>query len=317
MGVGEQGSPLAVGEFLAQQLHILLGHGGLALSRIEQEEVVIHIVHLLVVGIEVGETAQLTFTQTEVVETVLENDTGVVQTVFDDIVAGGYLFFGERYLRQVVFSFVGVVLCAVGDVVQRVLQRLGLGDGVAHLVGHFYIIAADVAHDGLVRTLPVVGILALTPLTLKSGLALVHGHLVVEIPQTTLVATVLHLLTRLLSLGGTGILRLHLGGFGLLLLAALFLLLFLQCLNHAVDGGIAVGLAHVGENLQRVLQVDGIGIGHQLVEDDGAVRQLFVVLAVAVEQTDGLAVAATGVAIFLLVPIQVAQLQQQHAFLDA
>ena len=60
---------------------------------------VVHIVHLLVVRVEVGQSAQLAFAQTQVVETVLENDTRMVQSVFDDVVAGGHLLFGERNLR--------------------------------------------------------------------------------------------------------------------------------------------------------------------------------------------------------------------------
>ena len=155
-----------------------------------------------------------------------------------------------------------VVLRAVGDIVQRVLYGLFAGEGVAHLVGHLHLVAAYVAYHGLVRTLPVVGVLAFAPLAFEGRFALAHRRLVVEIPQAALLAGVLHFRGGGLLAGGAGIAGLHLGGFGFLLLALLLLLFFLQCFYHLVDGGVAVGLAHVGEQLKGVLQVDGVGIGH-------------------------------------------------------
>ena len=61
----------------------------------------------------------------------------------------------------------------------------------------------------------------------------------------------------------------------------------------------------------------GIGVWHQFVEHFRPLRQFLVVGTLLVEQSDGLTVAALSVVELLLSPIDVAQLQQQHAFLDA
>ena len=89
-----------------------------------------------------------------------------------------------------------------------------------------------------------------------------------------------------------------------------FLFLFLlQCRDDAVYGSVALSLRHTCEFLQRVLQVYRLGEGHQFVEHLRALRQLFVVFAVFVQHADGTSVASFGVAIFLLCPVQVAQMQ--------
>ena len=62
--------------------------------------------------------------------------------------------------------------------------------------------------------------------------------------------------------------------------------------------------------------MDGLGEGHQFVEYLGAFVELFVVLAVLVEQSDGFAVTALGIAELLLGPIEVAQMKQEHTFLN-
>ena len=61
----------------------------------------------------------------------------------------------------------------------------------------------------------------------------------------------------------------------------------------------------------------GFGVGCQLVKHLGAFGELLVVLALLVEKSDCLSVTATRVAELLLFPVQVAQPQQQHAFLYA
>ena len=43
-----------------------------------------HVVHLLVGGVLVGKYSQLPFSETEVVELVLEDDAAVVESVHDD-----------------------------------------------------------------------------------------------------------------------------------------------------------------------------------------------------------------------------------------
>ena len=61
--------------------------------------------------------------------------------------------------------------------------------------------------------------------------------------------------------------------------------------------------------------MDGLRMGHELVEHLRTVRQFLVILAVAVQQSDGLAVAAVGIAEPFHLPVQVAERQQQHTLL--
>ena len=65
------------------------------------------------------------------------------------------------------------------------------------------------------------------------------------------------------------------------------------------------------------MQLHGIGVRHQFIEHLAAVGELLIVLALLVEQSDGLAIAAAGIGEFLLSPVQVAQVQQEHTFLYA
>ena len=185
VGVVEDGCPLAFGIFLFQQTDIVVGGGWFSLARIEQEQVVVHIVHLLVVGIVVGKPAQVLLAQGEVVQLVFEDDTRMVQAVFQYLVAGCHLVFRERNLCQVVFAFVRVVHGTVCRLCQGVLLGFHRCYRVAlcfrqlrHLT-----IRARFAHHRLVHALPVVGILALAPLAFEGGFTLTHRHRVIEIPQ--------------------------------------------------------------------------------------------------------------------------------------
>ena len=215
-----------------------------------------------------------------------------------------------------------VVLCAVGDERQRVGYGFRLRYGVLLLLGEFRLVGLE-RHHRLVHALPVVHILALAPLLLERRLTLAHRHLVVEVPlRVALVLQVLLVLHRrvvaeLIVLRHV-VAAVHLVLRVLLRLqSALLLLLLLQSLDSAVDGSVAVALAHLGERLQRVLQVYGVGVRHEVVQNLRAVRQLLVVLALLVEHTDGLTIAALRVVVALLVPVDVAELQQQHALLYA
>ena len=114
-----------------------------------------------------------------------------------------------------------------------------------------------------------------------------------------------------------GILLLYLFGFEFLLPAQFLLLFLFQFIDDAVDYLQLFFLRHHREFQQRVLQMDGIGVRHQFVEHLRAVRQFLVVVAILVQQSDGLAVAALGIVVFLHLPVQVSQGQQQHAFLYA
>ena len=155
---------------------------------------------------------------------------------------------------------------------------------------------------------------------LERRLTLAHRHLVVEVPLCiALVLLVLHrrVVAELVVLRHVVAAVLLVLCVLLSLQSALLLLLLLQRLDGAVDGCVAFALAHLGERLQRVLQVYGVGVWYEVVQNLRALRKLLVVLALLVEHTDSLTVAALRVGVALLVPVDVAQLQQQHALLYA
>ena len=317
--VGQYGCPLVVGIVVLQLLHITVGYVRSAQTRVEQEQMVIYVGHLLELGEVVNEPAQGFFRQGQVVELVFEDDARVEQSVLYDEVARSHLVFGERNLRQIVFALVRVVLGTVGHLCQRVGNRFGTGNGVAHLLGQFaHTVFTQSCYDGLVDAPPVVHILALAPLLLKRNLSLLDGQCIIEVPFSTLLLVVVRRLLVGVDTVSCGAIALHgLLGLGFFFLPFLLLFLLLQRLNNAVDGGIAVFLAHLGERLQRVLQIDGIGIRHQFIEHLRSLRQFLVVLAFLVEQSDGLSIAALGVVELLLLPVDVAQLEQQYALFDA
>ena len=97
---------------------------------------------------------------------------------------------------------------------------------------------------------------------------------------------------------------------------AFFLLLLFQGVDHAVDGLQAVGLRHHRQQQQRVLQMDGVRIGHELVEHLRAQGQRLVVGPFLIQESDGLAVTALGIVIAFHVPVEVTQCQQQHTLLN-
>ena len=115
--------------------------------------------------------------------------------------------------------------------------------------------------------MPVVLVLALAPLLLEGGLTLRDGQLVVEIPFAALLLVGLIGSGRLVAVAHTTIFGLGLLRHFLKLGLALFFLFFLEGLDHTVDGFIAVFLRHVGQGEEGVLQMNGIGIGCQFVED--------------------------------------------------
>ena len=101
------------------------------------------------------------------------------------------------------------------------------------------------------------------------------------------------------------------------LLVLLFLFFLFQGSNHTVDGCVAVFLVHLCQCLQRILQGNGIGMRHQFIEHLRPAGELFVVIALLVEQSDGFAVTALCIGEFLSNPVDVAQVQKQHTFLYA
>ena len=321
--VGEQRCPLALGILFLQfrQPRVRLRH--IPLAGVEQVEVVVYVVHLLELAVLVGKPAQVTLAEPQVVQLVLEDDSRVEESVLDHLVAGCHLFLGKGNLRQVVLALVRVVLGAVGHVCQRVLDGHCLRYRVG-LLGRQVVVVRSVgaccrSHHRLVHAPPVVLVLALSPQFLERRLTLSDGYRVVEVPRGLLRVVSVLLLGCVLAcprVAAAVALHLLLGiQFGLLF--ALLLLFFLQRLNHAVDGSVAVFLAHLRQRLQRVLQVNRLGMWRQLVQNLRAFRQLLIVVAVLVQQTDGLTVASSCVAELLLLPVQVAQMQQQHTLLDA
>ena len=239
---------------------------------VEQVEVIPHLVHLLKLREAVRQAQQLLLGQTQVLELVLEDDASMEQTVLYNQVALSHLILREGNLQQIVFSFVGIV---GGTVVLQIGQTVGdARQAVSHFqtlqrsqaVCNLLILLSRHAHHRLVHALPVVHVLALAPLALEGLLTLRHGLLVVEVPLPvigrrrcgarrrfhciTLCTALLQLTFRL----------------SLLRFFALLLFLLLQGFDNAVDGCITVLLVHLRQLLQRVLQMDGVGIGHEFVE---------------------------------------------------
>ena len=80
---------------------------------------------MLVFRIMIFESYKMLFALFQEVEFVLENHSGVIQSVLYYEVACLNLLVCERYLREVILTFVRVVLCTVQSVVYRVLQCFG------------------------------------------------------------------------------------------------------------------------------------------------------------------------------------------------
>ena len=214
---------------------------------------VIDIGHLLKFG-EVGhQTIELLFAERQMVEFILENDARMIESVLNDEVAGRDLFFGERNLRQIVFAFVRVVLRTVFHLFQRVLNSLLTGNRVEHFLRHFPLV--DSTHHRLIGALPVIDILALAPQPFKTLLALLHGQRIVKIPFSALLLGVGRglLVVGLVAISHRAVALHLLGSVGLVLLAFLLFFLLFQGFDDAVDGGIAVFLAHFRQKLQRIL----------------------------------------------------------------
>ena len=181
IGIAENSCPLALGIISFQFVKPAIGHLRVSLAHIQQVEMIEHIVHLLIRRILVGESSQLPFTKRKIVQLIFEDDTAMMQTIHNNKVGSLYLLLGERDILQIVFPFVGVVLCAVGNLFQRVFNGGGLSDGVALFIGPLFY-GRGTGHHRLVDALPVVHVLTLSPLLLESLFTLIHGHGIIEIP---------------------------------------------------------------------------------------------------------------------------------------
>ena len=322
-GIGKNLSPCAFRIAIEQSLQIDVGRGRVVFAHVEQIEMVIDIVHLFEIGEMVVQPNECFFAQGEVVELVFEDDARVVESFLNDEVAGRHLLFCEGNLCQVILPLVGVVLCAVFHLFERILHSFFVGNGIELFLRQLLLrLHAESGHHGLIGPLPVVDVFAFAPLFFKSLLTLLHGHGIIEIPWCVFLLTahggghgVAVVVGQNITLGFVALLGALC--FGLGLRVPFFFFFFLQCLNNPVYGCVAVFFTHQGERLQRVLQVNGIGIGNQFVEHFRPARKFFVVVAFLVEQSDGFAVAALGIGKLLHFPVKVAQLEQQHPFFYA
>ena len=264
--IGEQCCPRAFRIVLFQLLNIRFGCLRVAHSRIEQEQMIEHVGHVLVFRIAVGDTSESLFAQWQIVEFVLEYYTGVVEAVHYYKIAGLYLFLCERYLFEIVLSFVWIVLRAVGYQFERIGYGFGLCYGVELFFGHLQLFAKG--HDGLVHALPVVHVFSLSPFLLEFGFTLIHCHLVVEVPHRIFVCLSGSLLIVVVYVvHSASVLRYYLLRFLLSQLVLFFLFLFLQSFYHAVDGFVTLFLVHFCQCLERVLQMDSICVRHKFVEN--------------------------------------------------
>ena len=64
---------------------------------------------MLIVHILCSQSLQILSAQVQIVQLVFKDDARMEQTIFYQIVTLGNLFFGKRYLRQIVFALMRVV----------------------------------------------------------------------------------------------------------------------------------------------------------------------------------------------------------------
>ena len=215
------------------------------------------------------------------------------QTILDNVVRGGHLVFSEGYLCQIIFTLMRVVRGAVGlgGLLSANAVCYGGSFQVCQTVRTFrrFLIVHGQVHHRPVDAAPVVGVLAFAPLLLEVLLTLIYGHGIVEVP----LAVALCGSSWCGAVGCVGTVALGtalcqlLFHLSLLCLLPLFLLFLFQGFNHAVDSLQTLFFRHLGQFLQRVLQMDGLRERHQLVKHFRAVREFFVVGTLLVQHTDG------------------------------
>ena len=118
IGIGEHTCPLALRPAFLQLPHIAVGDSRLSLARIEQEEMIKGVVHVLIGRIVVGQPAQRLLRLIEIVELILEDHAAIIKTVHDDGIAGSHLLFRKWYLFEIIFPLVGIVLRLTGYLFQ-------------------------------------------------------------------------------------------------------------------------------------------------------------------------------------------------------
>ena len=284
---------------------------------------IVGILQMLIVRIMIHQSAEGFFAEREVIQLILEDDARMIESVFQELVAFCQLLWRERNLGEVVLPLVRIVHGTVGNLLERIFLGSHIGERISHLVGHFLGSLCRCNHR-LVDTLPVIHIFSFAPEFLELRLTLAHCHRRIEVPLT-----LVHAVHAVHGIVGVGIILLFIvigkvaaisallvsGCIFFCLFVLLFLFLLFQSSNHTVDGCVAVFLVHLCQCLQRILQGDGIGVRHQFIEHLRTVGELFVVITLLVEQSDGFAVTALGIGEFLSNPVDVAQVQKQYTFL--
>ena len=111
--IGEKDGPLTSWVICLQLLQVCCCHICLMLSGIEQIQVIISIVKMLIIRIVVDQSEQGFLTQCQIVELILEDNTGMIQTVFQQSVAFCQLFWSKRNLSQIILTLMWVIDGAV------------------------------------------------------------------------------------------------------------------------------------------------------------------------------------------------------------
>ena len=170
-------------------------------------------------------------------------------------------------------------------------------------------------HHCFVGAPPVVLIGPLAPALAEVSLALLHEHGVVEVPGGPLLGVLRpSWCDDFLALVFTHVFC-SLGiGRTVSACALRFFLLFAEGRDDTVDGRIAFFVAHERKSLQRVLQLNGRGVGHEFVEHLRSPRHFSVVLPVAVDHAECLVVARLCFVVASALPVELTHAQQQNAF---
>ena len=175
-----------------------------------------------------------------------------------------------------------------------------------HLFGSFCC-----SHYRFVDALPVVHVLSLAPKFLELGLSLTYGQRRIEIPLSVVCIIIG---VRIILFGGVAgevvAAVLLLDSFCLFLsfFVSFFFFLLFQRIDYTVDGSIAVFPVHLGELLQRILQLYGIGIRYQFIKYLGAVGEELIILSFLIEQSNGFSIASSCIGKFFHCPVQVSEM---------
>ena len=294
-------------------------------ARIEQEHLVESLGHLLEGRIVTSEACERLGSEGEVLEVVLLDDTGVVESVHDYLVRLLLGFGCERKLGEIVFSPVRVVGCTDGIGCRFFLNPLfgsnAVLQGTERVIG-FVVIALRLFHGNhrAVGAPPVVLVFSVTPTFSEVLLALHDEERIVEIP-----CAVFGIGIRVRVGVGVGVVSVpsilvlsHAGGSSTVLAClAFFLLLFLQRFDDAVNGSVSLRLGHEHERLQAVLEMHGRGEGHKFVEHFGASGGFRIAFPRFIDERQRLCVASLCVGEVPFFPVEFRKSQHQDALFNS